>query len=137
MIVAFTLGDMRFGFRAVDINEIVKTPAITPVPLAPHTVMGLATLRGQVVTIHDLTRCLDLPHNAKRMETMTIIATHAGEMHGFLVDAVQGIISSDELTLHDLPGHATWHAISEGALHDGAQLVTLLNIKSLIERTAA
>lgn len=56
----FRLDRLWFGIAAERVQEVIASPAITPVPLAPRAVAGLINLRGQIVTVIDLGRCLGL-----------------------------------------------------------------------------
>lgn len=54
----FRLNDLLFGIPAERIQEVVRAPELTPVPLASSLVGGLINLRGEIVMCIDLRRCL-------------------------------------------------------------------------------
>jgi purine-binding chemotaxis protein CheW len=60
-ICTFTLGDRTFALPVAEIREVVRGLEVTPVPLAPGAVRGLANLRGQIATAIDLRLRLDMP----------------------------------------------------------------------------
>ncbi len=62
-LIVFRLGGEEYGLSIEQIKEVVPTPHITPVPLAPDYVLGVANIRGNVMAIINLEKKLDLKHN--------------------------------------------------------------------------
>lgn len=52
--VTFALGDSHLACRIEQINEILPIPASTPVPGAKPWIIGLANVRGSLLTVVDL-----------------------------------------------------------------------------------
>lgn len=58
------------GLDASEVSEVARTPALTPVPLAPPALRGLASLRGKVAPVVSLAALLGEPEaggDARRM----------------------------------------------------------------------
>jgi len=53
-LVFFELRGRRCSLLVAAVREVVALPSVTPVPLAPSTVRGVAPLHGQVVPVLDL-----------------------------------------------------------------------------------
>ena len=53
-LLVFSLANEEYALGLTEIQEIVQTPEITPVPNMPESVKGIANLRGRVVTVIDL-----------------------------------------------------------------------------------
>jgi purine-binding chemotaxis protein CheW len=71
------------------IREILKPPPITPVPRAPHEILGIVSVRGQLVTVVDLRRHLRLPESAStRKARILLVDATGGEVMGVFVDEV-------------------------------------------------
>ena len=51
--VTFQLDDELYGVNVLQVQEVLKYTEITPVPGAPHYVLGIINLRGNVVTVID------------------------------------------------------------------------------------
>lgn len=62
-LIVFRLGGEEYGLSIEQIKEVVPTPHITPVPLAPDYVLGVANIRGNVMAIINLERKLDLQNS--------------------------------------------------------------------------
>ncbi len=59
-LIVFRLGGEEYGLSIEQIKEVVPTPHITAVPLAPDYVLGVANIRGNVMAIINLEKKLDL-----------------------------------------------------------------------------
>src|SRR5262245_48469993 len=59
--VRFRLGTQGFALPLWQVREIATAGRITPVPLAPAVVRGLANLRGRVITLIDVAVVFDRP----------------------------------------------------------------------------
>jgi purine-binding chemotaxis protein CheW len=60
-LCTFRVADQLMGLPALRIQEVLRSRAMTPVPLAPQAVLGLVNLRGQIVTAVDLRQRLGFP----------------------------------------------------------------------------
>jgi len=58
--VTFYMGEFLFGIPAEKIMEINKDIEITPVPLSDDYILGIMNLRGQIVTVMDLAKKVQL-----------------------------------------------------------------------------
>jgi purine-binding chemotaxis protein CheW len=87
--LAFTLGGDVYAAPVALIREILKPPPLTPVPRAPHEILGIVSVRGQLVTVIDLRRRLRLTESpqTKRARILLVDAT-GGEVMGVFVDEV-------------------------------------------------
>ena len=59
--VRFKLGQQAFGLRLDQVREIAAAGRITPVPLAPSVLRGLANVRGRVITLIDVATIFGRP----------------------------------------------------------------------------
>ncbi len=59
-ICTFFLKGAYFGIDVQHVQEVIRPQATTPVPLAPPDIYGLINLRGQIITVIDLQRRLEM-----------------------------------------------------------------------------
>ncbi|MEZ6016932.1 MAG: chemotaxis protein CheW [Planctomycetota bacterium] len=57
-LCTFRLAGTLFGINVLDVQEVLRPQAKTPIPLAPGVIEGLINLRGETVTLLDLGRRL-------------------------------------------------------------------------------
>src|SRR3712207_5866406 len=56
--IVFFLGDELFGVTAAQVAEVVHPPALTRLPRVPEWLLGIANLRGEVISVVDLSGLL-------------------------------------------------------------------------------
>ncbi|MEH2436384.1 MAG: chemotaxis protein CheW [Nostoc sp.] len=59
-ICTFFLKGVYFGIDVQHVQEVIRPQAMTRVPLAPPDICGLINLRGQIITVIDLQRRLEM-----------------------------------------------------------------------------
>ena len=60
-VLVFRAAGEWFAVALARVREVCPRAPVTRVPRAPAQVLGVMNLRGRVVTLVDLARCLDLP----------------------------------------------------------------------------
>jgi len=88
--VVFRLGDHKLACSIADISEILTLENYSPVPGAKPWILGLANVRGNLVTICDLLWSLTGIRSPLTSRTRTLIAPMQGRPVGLLVDEVYG-----------------------------------------------
>jgi purine-binding chemotaxis protein CheW len=105
--VVFQVGDDRYACPLENVAEISRIPTITPVPRTPDFVVGVANLRGNVVSILDLKPLLGIPEDEDKPLSAyrMLIITHEQLSAAFVVDRVEGVVAISESDLEPpLPG---------------------------------
>ena len=91
--VTFQLGDELYGVNVLQVQEVLKYTEITPVPGAPHYVLGIINLRGNVVTVIDTRIRFGLPPKEYDDSARIIFVEVKGHIIGMLVDSVAEVMS--------------------------------------------
>ena len=87
--LAFQLAGEPSAAPVALVREILKPPPLTPVPRAPYPVLGIISVRGQLVTVLDLRRRLRLRESPQtRRARILLVEGHLGETIGLYVDEV-------------------------------------------------
>ena len=100
-VCAFSVADHLFALPLSQVQEVLSTPELTPVPLAPPAVRGLINLRGRIVTVFDLRRRLGLPPGGAEAMTVVLRARDGGV--SLLVDAVEDVVEASAQALEPPP----------------------------------
>ena len=103
--VAFRLGDLRLVTALDEVIEVLPCPSYTPVPSTRPWVKGVANVRGNLITIIDLSEYFGKPavflDDASRLMVLNVAELHAG----LLVHEVLGLRHFDEeAERQQLPG---------------------------------
>lgn len=98
-VVVFLLGDQAFAINVDKTREILRWTGVRSVPRASAAMLGIATVRGEVIPLIDLRVYLDIHPETPLEESKVIVAEFNKMKLGFVVDAVERIyrINSDEL----------------------------------------
>jgi purine-binding chemotaxis protein CheW len=87
----FLLAGHWFGLPVNRVQEVLRYQVLTPVPLAPDCVAGLINLRGQIVTVIDLRRRLQLAARPAPTSGTNIITRTGDELISLLVDEMGNV----------------------------------------------
>ena len=98
-LLAFDLGSETYAVDILRLRGIVTRRAVTEVPRSPAYLLGVVSLRGQIVPLVDLRLRLGLPASAPTRGTRILVVDQAGESFGLLVDGVRQVVRlrDDEL----------------------------------------
>ncbi len=88
--VIFRIGEVRLACNIEDVSEFLPIPSFTPVPGTKPWILGLANVRGDLLTIIDLAWFLNGERTNVTMRTRLLAATLRGRPVGLLVDEVFG-----------------------------------------------
>lgn len=102
-LVVFRIGEEEFGVEINQVREIVKLVTITRMPKAPKFIEGVVNLRGQIITVIDLAKRLDLPSKG-RTETSRIMVVEVDDNTvGMIVDSVSEVLRLSNEDIEDTP----------------------------------
>jgi purine-binding chemotaxis protein CheW len=102
-LCTFVVGDQLFGVDARRVQEVIQRLAVTRIPLAPPTVLGLSNLRGQIVTCIDLRGRLGLPPRPEWVPPIHIVLDGADGAVSLEVDDVSDVIEIDADSIEPPP----------------------------------
>ncbi|MCS7199028.1 MAG: chemotaxis protein CheW [Caldimicrobium sp.] len=89
-LVTFYLGDYLFGIRAEKVMEINRDLDITPVPHAADYILGIMNLRGQIITVIDLSK--KIKTKLLVQPRLNLILRHQDEVAAFLIEKIDDIL---------------------------------------------
>jgi chemotaxis signal transduction protein/truncated hemoglobin YjbI len=91
--VTMTVDGQTFGIPILTVQDIVEARQITPVPLAPSAIAGVMNLRGRIVTVIDLRRCLGLDEEFEGSNAMGVTVEYHNDLYTLLVDTIGDVRS--------------------------------------------
>ena len=90
-LVTFYLGDEEFGFDIMSVQEIIRQPKLSRIPMAPAYVEGIANLRGMVLPIIDTRTRFGMPRVEDTDRTRVLVVDVDGNKTGLRVDRVRQV----------------------------------------------
>ncbi len=133
--VTFTIAGQLFGIPVLQIQDVLSSYQITPIPLSPTEITGSLNLRGRVVTAIDVRLRLGLSARPKEAESMSIVAENEGELYSLMVDWVGEVLAlSQSAYERNLPTlDPKFRAFSDGIYRLDKQLLVVLDINRLLD----
>ncbi len=138
-LITFQLENEVYGVEVCNVREILLLNQSFPVPGAPHFVMGITNIRGNVLTIIDARKRFNLPgidlNNSKYKGSARMIVMESGEATAaVLVDSVSDVIDVEEGSI-DLNPKIKVHGDSmyiSGVVTNSDGLVIILNVEEFL-----
>ena len=135
--LAFVLAGDTYAVQIAHVAEILRPPPITEVPRAPHTVLGVISVRGKLVTVVDLRRRFHLEEPPIDRKSRILLAdVGSGEQVGLLVDEVQQVwrLATEEIEPSAvLGGEQQPHIAGIGRPTGGRVILVLLDLRPILE----
>jgi purine-binding chemotaxis protein CheW len=139
-LVTCVLGNVEFGLDINAVQEIVRMPRITPVPMAPRYVEGVANLRGNVLPIINSRARFGMPAGENRDSHRVVVVELNGSPTGLIVDAVREVMHVSRKVVEEVPAvvHDVDGRFLKGIvkLDQGRRLVLLLDHDAVLDRQA-
>lgn len=95
-MVIFNLQGQQYAMKTEQVEEISKLIDITPVPNAPSYIKGLINLRGNVISLMELSKLLQLQLQEDQKYQNIIIAKTDNEMIGLLVGEIYEVMDIEQ-----------------------------------------
>jgi purine-binding chemotaxis protein CheW len=135
---SFFVRDIFFGVEVAKVQEVISGPEITPVPLSHLAVRGLINLRGQIVTVIDLRRCLQLAERPIGQFPVNLIVYTDDGCVSLLVDQIGDVLSVDEDQFEFPPATLQGRSreLIRGAYKLEGKLMLVLDTDRVVEATS-
>ena len=135
----FYIGDALCGMDILRIQEINKQMDMTSVPQAPDYVKGILNLRGQIVTVIDLSKKLGMSAAGSSEEARNIIIKSQNEQIGLLVDRLGDVVKVDWDTVEPPPASLDGlkGKLFKGVYKTEKSLVGILELEEVLKEEAA
>ncbi|ACL16658.1 CheW protein [Methanosphaerula palustris E1-9c] len=131
-MILFDLDGQRFGIELRQVQRVVRAVAITPVPGAPATVLGLLNIGGTVIPVMNMRRILHRPERELQLSDQLLIVHTADRVVALLVDGVLGVYGprvGGEVPLDTiLPGNG----LIRGVLRDQGDLIFIQDVDAFL-----
>ena len=132
--VTFHLEGEKYGIKVMRVQEVLRMTEIAPVPGAPHYVLGIINLRGNVVTVIDTRRRFGLPDVDPDDETRIVIVEANNNVVGILVDSVAEVVDLKMSDVETAPnvGNDESSKYIQGVSSRDEELLILVDVDKLL-----
>ncbi len=138
-VVIFRVGEDYLSCPISQVREIIQLEKVTPVPSTPPKVRGILNRRGEIITILDLPKVLNLGLDLEENESQLMILYSENENIGIMVSEVTEIptVNTEEI---EEPSHALETPVNEkyleGILKEEGKLILLTDLLELVSSIA-
>jgi purine-binding chemotaxis protein CheW len=136
--VIFSLAGSEYAVPADNVREIGEPPNVTPVPNVPDWVLGVTNLRGDVLSLVDLSLFLSIERTDYSEDTRVMVV-HAQQdtssvTTGLIVDRVSDIryLSVDQIVVPTAPIEDQVASYLHGVYEGDGRLLVVLNLDRLL-----
>jgi two-component system chemotaxis response regulator CheV len=87
------VGRQVFGINVFKVREVLQCPRLTILPKQDPFIKGIAHIRGQTISVIDLSKATGGPEIVQTENSFIIIAEYNRQVQGFMVSGVERIIN--------------------------------------------
>lgn len=137
--LTFYLAGQMFGVSVLQVNDVLRAQKTTRTPLAPPTIGGIMNLRGRIVTVIDVRRCLNQKQRPAGEESMSVVVEQNGELFSLVIDAVGDVLTLEPSHIEPVPPtlDPEWGAVAAGIYKLPERLLVTLDVKKLLAAAAS
>ena len=131
--VIFVLSQQRFGFEVKYVEEVFQIKSFIPVPGTPPFIVGIASLRGALISIIDLKNLCNLSEKAVMGSDKTLIIRTDSLHVGVMTDEVVGLelIPDEEMQKNAVILSHIPQRFIEGVARDGTIVLDCKTVFSM------
>ncbi|BDA59904.1 chemotaxis protein CheW [Shewanella xiamenensis] len=132
--VTFKLDNETYGINVMQVQEVLRYTEIAPVPGAPHYVLGIINLRGNVVTVIDTRSRFGLQSAEVDDSTRIVIIEAEKQVIGILVDSVAEVVYLRRSEIDNAPNVGTEESAKfiQGVSNRDNELLILVDLDKLL-----
>jgi purine-binding chemotaxis protein CheW len=129
-LLVFRVGAERFALSLSAVDEVVDAPEVRPLPDAAARVMGIATIRGALVTIYDPRPLLNV---VGAVNDAALLFARGGARIGLAVGGVHDTVLVDRTDVRPVPGAEVSNKLLIGVVRKERELIAILDAGSLLD----
>ncbi|MFR7490073.1 MAG: chemotaxis protein [Romboutsia timonensis] len=133
-IMEFTVGGELFGINIAKIREIMRAQETKRMPNSHNFVEGIFKQRGEVITVIDLAKCLNIERSENKSHDIFIL-THFNKLNfAFRVESVVGIdrVSWEDIKKPDKVIYSGEDSVATAIAEYKDRLITILDFEKII-----
>jgi purine-binding chemotaxis protein CheW len=138
-LLLFRLGVEWYGVRVADVREIYQEYDVTPVPCVPEFIQGVVNIRGEILSVTDLAKMMQLEAwPAEGDQAPAIVVSSNDAATAVVVDEIGDIIEVShealEAPVSIIDRHQAEFVI--GSVYVDGTIVGVVNVDRVLEPVA-
>lgn len=125
-------GRQRFGINVFKVREVLQCPPLTNMPKSNAYIRGVAHIRGQTISVIDLSMAVGGPAIENIQDSFIIIAEYNRSVQGFLVGGVERIVNMNWEKIMPPPSGAGRYSYLTAVTEIENELVEILDVEKIL-----
>lgn len=125
-------GKQRYGINVFKVREVLQCPSLTQLPHRHPVVRGVAHIRGNTISVIDMSMAIGGPPLQNLEGSFIIIAEYNRAVQGFLVSAVERIINTNWSDMHPPPKGSGANTYLTAVTEIDKQLVEIIDVEKIL-----
>lgn len=126
------VGRQRFGINVFKVREVLQCPRLTPMPKQDKYIKGIAHIRGQTISVIDLSKATGGPAIEQTENSFIIIAEYNRSVQGFLVAGVERITTLSWKDVMPPPEGAGKSSYLTAVTEIDNEMVSILDVEKIL-----
>lgn len=125
-------GAQMYGINVFKVREVLQCPDLTEMPQRHNVVRGVAHIRGQTISVIDLSLATGGPALQDISKCFVIIAEYNRAVQGFLVRSVERIVNMNWGDIHPPPSGSGRDHYLTAVTEIEKQLVEIIDVEKIL-----
>jgi two-component system chemotaxis response regulator CheV len=125
-------GRQRFGINVFKVREVMPCPRLTMLPQQDSFIKGVAHIRGQTISVIDLSKSTGGPAIKQTEDSFIIIAEYNRSVQGFLVAGVERIVTLTWADVMPPPEGAGKSSYLTAVTEIDNEMVSILDVEKIL-----
>ncbi|WP_372858845.1 chemotaxis protein CheV [Pseudoalteromonas sp.] len=125
-------GRQRFGINVFKVREVLQCPPLTSMPKSNPYIRGVAHIRGQTISVIDLSMAVGGRPIKNIEDSFIIIAEYNRTVQGFLVGGVERIVNMNWEKIMPPPSGAGRYSYLTAVTEIENELVEILDVEKIL-----
>ena len=126
------IGRQRFGINVFKVREVMPCPRLTLLPKQDKFIKGVAHIRGQTISVIDLSKATGGPEIVQTESSFVIIAEYNRSVQGFLVASVDRIVTLSWKDIMPPPEGAGKSSYLTAVTEIENEMVSILDVEKIL-----
>lgn len=126
------IGRQRFGINVFKVREVMPCPRLTVLPKQGKFIKGVAHIRGQTISVIDLSKATGGPEIMQTDSSFVIIAEYNRSVQGFLVAGVERIVTLSWKDMMPPPEGAGKSSYLTAVTQIDNEMVSILDVEKIL-----
>ncbi len=135
--LSFFVGGQLFGIPVLQVQDVISSEPVAPIPLSPQEILGSINLRGRIVTVVDLHFVLSLERPDTVGDQHNVVVECGDEAYSLQVDDVGEVLMLNDADFEACPStlDKEWRRVSSGLYRIKEGLLIVLDVPMIVERS--